>query len=651
MVNLYVRARALLGLVLFALNAPLFAAEPIALEVRVSGREGAPGDLAAADFRLQENGKDQNIDAAFIGPQGPGDGQPRLWLYIAVDINPAIYPDTEKAIRAYLDEMHQPGVLVSLGGSPFSDNPAALKQLLSPAFTPDSAAIPGQKLAGLLPFWKVGTSAQLSGRPVLDSYTVLSRQLGVLPGKKVVVMFREGLRLDRDGLDTGYAPSQEWGPGGRRGDGIRSTVGTNDASPMQFVDSFDQLASEALRNRVSFYAVHPRGAGLGGDAQGLNQLANRTGGKALLTEGDPAVIFRLVLEDASGYYLLTYEPSDERQRGRKRRINVRLNRKGLRAAALGEYMERKPGEQPAPQRAASGASVGPAAGGQAGPAAHMVDDAAMKALLAAAGRTDFPLDAAHAVFRGPDGRATVLYALGVHPRELKTIQVRGSTEADFTVGAQALSGQDEAAYSSVREKRTFPSKEFRNALQDERMRTTCSGELRGLAPGSYELHVGWKDEAAGKASTAKMPLSVPDFSGPLAASSLFITRDAAQGAPPANSMHGDLLTVGDTHFLPDSATKYAPGETLFILYHLYNVPDDLLAQPPGVQFVVLQNGQPVANAPAGGDAVALREKKEIRYRVMLQTDQLSPGSYSAMAGVPRAGSPQPRVLMKGFVIE
>jgi hypothetical protein len=641
MMNPFVRTLVLAAAAWCGLSAPGFAAEPIALEVRLSGAEGTPADLAAADFQLKEDGKEQKLDVTFVGPGGPGGGQPKLWLYIAVDINPVNYPNTEAAIRKYLTGMHQPGVLVSLGGSPFSDDTAALEGLLSPSLAPETAAIPGQKLPGLLPFWKVGADALLSGRPMLDRYTVLARQLGMLPGKKVVVMFREGLRLDRDGLDTGNAESAELGAGGRGNDRLRSTLGGNDAAPMQFVDSFNALASEALRHRVAFYPVHPQAEGLGGiGAQGLNQLANRTGGKSMLTQGDPSAIFTQVLDDASNYYLLTYEPSDDRQRGRKRRINLRVNRKGLRAEALNEYMERKPGEQP-PQRAAAP----PAAGTLA------LDDAAMKELLADAARTDFELEASHAVFRGPDGQATVLYALGVHPGVLKTSEVRGSLEADFSVAAQALSGGNEAGYTGVREKRSFPAKEFRQALKDKNMRTTHSGELRGLAPGTYDLRVGWKDEAGGKASAAKMALTIPDFSEALAASSLFITRDAAQGAPPANMAHGELLTVGDTHFLPDSGTTYAPGETLFITYHLYNVPDELLRQPPGVQFVVLQNGQPVANAPAGGDALAIPEKKQVRYRVMLQTDQLSPGTYSAMAGLPRAGSTEPRVLMKEFAIQ
>jgi hypothetical protein len=644
MVNSFVRRGGLPGVVVLAVSGVVFAAEPIALEVRVTGREATPTDLTAADFQLREDGKAQDVDVAFVGPDGPGNGQPKLWLYIALDIGPTNYPHAEAAIRKYLDEIHQPGVVVSLGGSPFTDNVAELKEVLSPSFSPETAEIPGQRVPGLLAFWKVGTGALLSGRPMLDRYTLLTRQLGVLPGKKVVVMFREGLRLDRDGLDTGNAPSAELGAGGRGNDRLASTLGSNDASPMQFVESFDRLASEALRNRVSFYPVHPRAEDLGGlGSQGLNQLANRTGGEPLLSQGDPSAIFREVLEDAGGYYLLTYEPSDDRQRGRKRRINVRLNRKGFRADALGEYMEYKPGEQAPPQRAAAGSG--------AGQAPLTVDDAAMKELLSGAARQDFPLEASHAVFRGEDGRATVLYTLGVHPSELQTSESRGSTEADITVGAMALDGDGEAGYAGVREKRTFPTKQFQNALKGERMRTTCSGELLGLSPGRYKLVVGWKDETSGEASTVEMPLSVPDFSGALAASSLFLTRDAAQGPPPANAVHGDLLTAGDTHFLPDPGTRYAAGETVFILYHLYNVPDELLRQPPPVQFVVLSKGAPVANAPAGGDPVVMQALKQIRYRVMLQTDQLSAGTYTAMVGVPQAGNPQPRVLTKEFVIE
>jgi hypothetical protein len=77
----------------------------------------------------------------------------------------------------------------------------------------------------------------------------------------------------------------------------------------------------------------------------------------------------------------------------------------------------------------------------------------------------------------------------------------------------------------------------------------------------------------------------------------------------------------------------------------------MLAQPPPVQFVVMQNQQPVANAPSGGDGVAMKEQNQIRYRVMVQTDQLKPGTYTALVGLPSAGGGQPQILTKDFEIE
>ena len=61
-----------------------------------------------------------------------------------------------------------------------------------------------------------------------------------------------------------------------------------------------------------------------------------------------------------------------------------------------------------------------------------------------------------------------------------------------------------------------------------------------------------------------------------------------------------------------------------------------LAQPPPVKFAVMQNQQPVGNAPSGGDAFAMKEQNQIRYRVMVQTDQLKPGTFTALAGLPQA---------------
>jgi len=615
---------------------PLSAAEPIVLEVRVTGKNAAADELTASDFELKENGKVQEIGSSYVAQAGEGDGS--SWIYVAVDVSPPDFPRTQRAILKFLDEIMEPGSHVSLGGSPFTNDAEALKKLLLPGPVLREGGIDGQQVPGLGSLWKIGSEARLGGRPVLDSYTLLVRQLGVLPGKKSVVLFREGLRLDRDGLDTGNAESSDLGEGGRANDRLRSTVGSNDAAPMQYRESFDRLASEALRNRVSFFPARPDAATLGGvGAQGLNQLARRTGGVALLSQGDPSAIFERVLSESSGYYLLRYEPKDDRQRGLRRRIGVKVKPKGYKVAALGEYMERRPGEQAAPQRAS------------ARPDALAVDDAAMRELLEKQ-QADFPLEASYAVFRAADGAPVILYVLGVHPKALKTTEAGRSLEADFTVGVLATSGGAETSYSAVREKRAFPAEPFRKSLRDPRMRTNWSGELRGLAPGAYELTLGWKNESSGAAST-KLSVQVPDFSQQLAASSLFLTRGAGQGALPPGSPHGDLLVVGDSHFRPDAATTFTAGETVFIVYHLYNTPAQMLAQPPPVQFVVLQGGNPVAEAPAGGDAVVLAPQKQVRYRVMLQTGQMAPGRYQAMVGLPQAGTTQPRVLTRDFSIE
>jgi len=181
----------------------------------------------ASDFELKENGKVQDIESSYVAQGGQGEG--RDWIYVAVDVSPTNYPRTQRAILKFLDEMLEPGALVSLGGSPFTDKAEDLKKLLLPGPVLSEASIDGQQVRGLGSLWKVGSDALLGGRPVLDSYTILVRQLGVLPGKKSVVLFREGLRLDRDGLDSGNEPSSFFpGNGGGGGDRLRSTVGRSE---------------------------------------------------------------------------------------------------------------------------------------------------------------------------------------------------------------------------------------------------------------------------------------------------------------------------------------------------------------------------------------------------------------------------------------
>jgi VWFA-related protein len=81
-----------------------------------------------------------------------------------------------------------------------------------------------------------------------------------------------------------------------------------------------RLAEAGLASRVALY--HSQGT--------LQQLADATGGLALLDRNDMGSAVLSILEDLAGYYLIGYEPSSETfEGGGYHDVDVRVKRPGL----------------------------------------------------------------------------------------------------------------------------------------------------------------------------------------------------------------------------------------------------------------------------------------------------------------------------------
>ncbi|MEZ5393622.1 MAG: VWA domain-containing protein [Bryobacterales bacterium] len=369
---------ALGALLAFVLSAqePLFRSETVLMEVevRVTGRGGAPvKDLKPEDFRLYENGELQQIRAfervdsagageAYLRAAGPATapqpgtaaGDPTdqlrrsLFLYIAAYGRPEDRKNIADAVRKFLDEQLRPGIFVSMAGRPFTANREQLDR--------DLAEMAGENLAGaggmtdriamamvdesdplaeeindLNAAFGASESAatpveELYGALTFYRYIRLAQTLGRFPGKKAVVLFSDGMRVDDANLDL-----------------------------------VSRFAAEAMRARVSFYTVDTRrlSAGSEYDAEssaapsrlmtqafqdqqdGLFTLAKSSGGKAIQNTNRMGEIFDAVLEDSSEYYILGYYPQDVTKDGRFRKIRVEVDRERLRLDYRKGYYEDK----------------------------------------------------------------------------------------------------------------------------------------------------------------------------------------------------------------------------------------------------------------------------------------------------------------------
>jgi VWFA-related protein len=117
----------------------------------------------------------------------------------------------------------------------------------------------------------------------------------------------------------------------------------------------------AVRNNVGVYAIDPRGLPTGKRGvikpvgmpdedyfsattvrahQGLYALTEETGGFALLKSNDVTPVFDRIVSDSSRYYLLGYSASPATRGETYRRIQVQVDRPGVRVGARAGYYVR-----------------------------------------------------------------------------------------------------------------------------------------------------------------------------------------------------------------------------------------------------------------------------------------------------------------------
>jgi VWFA-related protein len=148
---------------------------------------------------------------------------------------------------------------------------------------------------------------------ILDTLETVIGQLQTLPGRKVLTLVSRGLL---------YNPT------------------------LPYADVIKQrrarLIEKANRAQIAIYTVQtrdlsPAGGNSGND--GLIDLANETGGRAIYNKNDLRVGFNEIIEENRGYYLLAYNPGPDAD-GRPRRLTIRVNRPGVKVLSRLEAFSR-----------------------------------------------------------------------------------------------------------------------------------------------------------------------------------------------------------------------------------------------------------------------------------------------------------------------
>ena len=638
------------------------------VEVRVTGRGGAPvRDLAPEDFRLYENGELQEIRAfERVNAAGQGEAQLRLgprpsdpaagaasetptdrlrrslFLYIAARGRPIDRQPMIDAIRTFLDEQLRPGVYVSMEGRPFTSNREQLESdldamaganlslgggttdritmaledetdpmveeinELNAAFgAAEGGATPVEELYGALTFYR---------------YIRLAQTLGAFPGKKAVVLFSAGMRIDESNLDL-----------------------------------VSRFAAEAMRARVSFYTVDTRrlsaspeydaesGAApsrlaveaFQDDQDGLFTLAKNSGGRAIQNSNDLGEIFERVLEDSSEYYILGYYPKDVAQDGRFRKIRIEVDRKRVKLDYRNGYYEEKQFER-------------------------MTDAEKrlelLKALELDTAFSDVPLSAGFELFRGEDDRTVLGYSIGLHPSSVPAERKGKNWEVDFSIVAQAmrLGAEHGSAIEERRLRMQVPAAAYERMQSDPSARLQYVSRMQ-LPAGKYQWRVIVRDESTGKLGSYKALVTAPDFSAGHPASSLLVTGRVQDVPTPKKKKRKSEpeapgpFDIESYRLSPDSDRIFRQGDPLYALYDVYGYRPVDLSRPDNAKLALFRDRKRLASIPVTAYRVAVdRPTSRVRYLTVLDTSKLQPGDYVLGALVPTGKKDESGLVWRRF---
>ena len=325
----------------------------VEIDAVVTDRQGNfVRNLTKSDFQVLEDGKPQTVSVFSLvdiptnrlisahteDPARQSDAsRGRLYVMVLDDLHtpPLRTPQVKRAARLFIEE-HMgandlAAVVTTSGRSNASQELTGDKQLLLRAVD----GFLGQRV------WRadelLDAERGFNARIAMSSLRDVAAQMGELHGRRKALLFiSEGLDYD-----------------------IYDVFDARDASIVR--DEVMAAISAATRSNVSIYSVDPRGLtsladediergessfsiGPGSSSErlrlaqdSLRILSDMTGGLAAVNSNDFAGIFDRIVRDNSTYYLLGFNPANDKRDGRFRKIDVRVARDGVMVRARKGY--------------------------------------------------------------------------------------------------------------------------------------------------------------------------------------------------------------------------------------------------------------------------------------------------------------------------
>ena len=240
--------------------------------------------------------------------------------------------------------------------SPLLDNPAGGPDAeLLPAGLADSGLMPAQMLSAMQSFEQERVSFQTDLRLTytLNALTSIARALSGYPGRKNLIWISEAfpLSIDPNMELTGdtFAGTRNYGP--QIAEAADSLIDAQIAMypidarglvPSSMFDASnsgrDKFGRSMSRPGRMATAISAESAQLQSVHGTMQEMADRTGGRAFYNTNGIDASIRKSIEDGSTYYTLAYYPENKNWNGKFRKIHVKVNRSGVKLRyRLGYY--------------------------------------------------------------------------------------------------------------------------------------------------------------------------------------------------------------------------------------------------------------------------------------------------------------------------
>jgi VWFA-related protein len=542
--------------------------ESVRLDAVVTDRNGNPvTDLVAEDFEVRESGKVQTIQqfsrvmlpeprggrsrptstrAAGPVPDVTTNDQNQERIYVIV-LGPSSWQGAMQAGRIaqrFLDGYFDDGDLAAVvtldraGPMHFTNDRAALMKEAD-AFLARTAAAnawgyPGgftPRSAGSLGSFGGGFFAGHQDRRA-EIFGEIARALGHIEVRRKSILYIGG-GLSFDPYDAIDMPRSSFSEGARV--------------------AMDPI----MAGNLSVYPI-PTGGVIGPlNNRNMRALAYVTGGVPSGTDFDRA--FRQIVRDNSMYYVLGYDSANLRQDGGYRRIQVRVNRPGVKVRARDGYFVDFP-EDPNPDRLFSW--NGRASAPRTGTTRPDLSPAMTKAMSSPVALTSVPIKVFAAPYRGDSREGSVTVVVEI-----------AASGLDLARNGESLSGKVDVAIGSTTGTRSLRGTEYsydvtaqgetRERLERSGLRVTS--ELR-LSPGQHRLHVA-AGARGGRIGKVLYDITVPDFTrGALLLSGVTLTSAAAADAP---TLQSKKVRPTGLPGPPTVAREFGREETVALYAELY----------------------------------------------------------------------------------